>query len=245
MIMQFAATTRPQAESPLAGLLREPALQPHRIQLPPKAVIYQPADPAKSIYFIQHGQVRTYQTSGASRRMVELLGPGEWCGAASLARHQTYGEAAEAIVPTTLTIIAADRLFAYLAMQPSAAAELIHQLAAKLTAFREDAAGLVFEDCNRRLVRTLVTLSQSPAASHNADGVIVHITHQQLAQKVGVARETVSLALAQLRRRNLLRTGRNQLIFKPQTLKDWTPAPTNGHSNSAAETISAAAGNDE
>jgi CRP-like cAMP-binding protein len=49
--------------------------------------------------------------------------------------------------------------------------------------------------------------------------VVVHITHQQLAQKVGVARETVSLALAQLRRRNVLRTGRNQLFFRPQNLR--------------------------
>jgi CRP/FNR family transcriptional regulator len=228
MIMQFAAMSRPQ-ESPLAGLLREPALQPQRIQLPPKAAIYQPADPAKDVYFVQQGQVRTYQTSGASRRLVEILGSGEWCGAASLARQQTYGEAAEAVTPTALTIIAADRLFAYLTVEPAAAGELIRQLATKLTAFREDASGLVFEDCNRRLVRTLVTLSQSPAASQSAEGVIVHITHQQLAQKVGVARETISLALAQLRRRNLLRTGRNQLIFKPQTLREWDSTPPNGH----------------
>ena len=242
--MQFAATSRPP-ESPLAGLLREPALQPQRIQLPPKAVIYQPGDPAKDLYFIQQGQVRTYQASGTSRRLVEILGPNGWCGAASLARQQVYGEAAEAIVPTALTIVSADRLFAYLSMNALAAAELIHQLAAKLTAYREDAAGLVFEDCNSRLVRTLVTLSQSPAASHNADGVIVHITHQQLAQKVGVARETVSLALAQLRRRNLLQTGRNQLIFKPQTLRDWNPGQSNGHSHAGPETVAAASHNDE
>jgi len=37
---------------------------------------------------------------------------------------------------------------------------------------------------------------------------------------VGVARETISLALAQLRRRTLLRTGRNQLTFQPQALRE-------------------------
>src|SRR5438046_2727053 len=107
--------------------------------------------------------------------------------------------------------------------------ELIKQLSTKLTAFREDASGLVFEDCNHRLIRTLVHLSESPAASPSGDGVVVHITHQQLAQKVGVARETISLALAQLRRRNLLRTGRNQLTFQPQALRESNgknPPPT-------------------
>lgn len=218
--MQFSASVRPAVESPLAELLREPSLQSHRIQVPAKAVVYQPEDPARNIYYIHLGQVRTYQIApNGSRRLVEILGPEQWCGAAALARLDTYGEAAEAIVPTTVSIMSTERLFAILPQEPRIALEFIRQLAQKLTAYREDAGGLVFEDCHHRLIRTLVHLSQGPAASPSADGVVVHITHQQLAQKVGVARETVSLALAQLRRRNLLRTGRNQLFFQPQNLK--------------------------
>lgn len=232
--MQLYASPRSAQESPLAGLLREPLLQPHRIQVPAKSVIYQPHDPAKSIYFIHSGQVRTYQVAAnGSRRLVEILGADQWCGGAALARAERYGEAAEAVVPTTLSIIPAERLFAVLPHEPALALELIKQLASKLTTFREDAAGLVFEDCNQRLIRTLVFLSDSPAASQSNEGVILHITHQQLAQKVGVARETVSLALAQLRRKNLLRTGRNQLIFRPQSLRevngDDAPHGENGH----------------
>src|SRR5207237_3588820 len=115
---------------------------------------------------------------------------------------------AEAVVPTTLSIISTERLFAHLAHEPNMGVELIKQLATKLTAFREDASGLVFEDCNHRLIRTLVQLSQSPAASPSRDGVVVQITHQQLAQKVGVVRETISLALSPLRRPHLPPPGR-------------------------------------
>ena len=221
MPTQLFVSPRVTGESPFAALLKEPVLQAHRIQVPAKAVVYQPNDPAKNLYFIHHGQVRTYQVAPTgSRRLVEILGAHEWCGAAALARMEQYGEAAEAVVPTTLSIISTERLFAHLSSEPNTALELIKQLATKLTAFREDASGLVFDDCNHRLIRTLVHLSESPAASPSGDGVVVHITHQQLAQKVGVARETISLALAQLRRRNLLRTGRNQLIFQPQALRD-------------------------
>lgn len=218
--MQFTAPVRPASESPFAELLRDPSLQSHRIQVPAKAVVYQPEDPARNIYFIHQGQVRTYQIApSGSRRLVEILGADEWCGTAALARLPQYGEAAEAVVPTTVSIVSTERLFGLLPQEPHMAVEFIFQLAQKLTAYREDAAGLVFEDCHHRLIRALVHLSESPAASPSADGVVVHITHQQLAQKVGVARETVSLALAQLRRRNLLRTGRNQLIFHPQNLR--------------------------
>jgi CRP/FNR family transcriptional regulator len=234
--MQVVTTPRPAAEAPLARLLREPGVQAHRIVVPAKAAIYQPGDPARNLYYIHEGQVRTYQVApSGSRRLIEILGADGWCGAAALARSEHYGETAETVVPTQLSIVAVDRLFAHLAGDPAASAELIRQLARKLSSFREDAGGLVFEDCNHRLVRTLVHLSESPAATPSPEGVVVRITHQQLAQKVGVARETVSLALAQLRRRNLLRTGRNQLIFRPQTLRDWKPASSNGAHAAEAE----------
>lgn len=211
-------------DSPLEAVLGEPSLNAHRLQLPGKSTVYQPTDPANHLYYIHTGQVRTYQiASNGSRRLVEILGPGEWCGAASLARTGQYGEIAEATTATAVSVIPVDRLFELLPQEPAVAADLIRQLAHKLASYREDASGLVFEDCNDRLIRTLVTLSASPAATPSEDGVIVHITHQQLAQKVGVARETISLALAQLRRKNLLRTGRNQLFFSPQSLQQATP----------------------
>src|SRR5882724_349916 len=100
---QLLASPRPVAESPFNALLREPVLQAHRIQVPAKAVIYHPSDPARNLYFIHHGQVRTYQVAPTgSRRLVEILGANEWCGSAALARHETYGEAAEAVVLSLL-----------------------------------------------------------------------------------------------------------------------------------------------
>jgi CRP/FNR family transcriptional regulator len=211
-------------------------MRTHRAQVPAKAVLYRPEDPAKSIYFIHEGQVRTYQTGpNGSRRLVEILGHGQWCGAAALARTDRYGESAEAVMPTELSIIPAERLFAVLRREPEMALDLIRQLAEKLAAFREDASGLVFEDCHHRVVRALVHLSESPAASRTPEGVVVHITHQQLAQKVGVARETVSLALGQLRRRNLLRTGRSRLVFQPQMLRSCSMSPAVEEEHPAAQ----------
>jgi len=80
----------------------------------------------------------------------------------------------------------------------------------------------VFDDCNSRLLKALVRFSRSAAAMPHGDGVVLRITHEQLAQSIGVARETVSLALTQLRQQNLLRTGRNQLMFNPDSLRDFT-----------------------
>ncbi len=184
-----------------------------------RAILYEPDTPAASLYFIIEGQLRSHQVApGGDKRLVEILGPGDWCGAAALAGLPGYGVRVEAAAATVVSTIPAGQLFDRLKEIPEAGADMIRQLAGKLAAYREEAAELVFDDCAKRLVRTLWRLSESPAATPTPEGVILRITHQQLAQAVGVARETISLALSQLRRRGLLRTGRNKLIFDPQKL---------------------------
>jgi CRP/FNR family cyclic AMP-dependent transcriptional regulator len=211
-----------QEVSPFAELLLNPALGARRMTVAAGKVLYEPSAEAKAVFFVHRGQVRTYRHEpDGNGRLLDILGPEDWCGEAALARHPAYGERASAVVPSIVTEVAADRLLQVLAQQPRAAMEMVKQLAGKLSASRADAAGLVFDDCNSRLLKTLVRFSESSAASPHPDGVQLRITHQQLAQAVGVARETVSLALTQLRQQNLLRTGRNQLTFNPENLRTF------------------------
>jgi CRP/FNR family transcriptional regulator, cyclic AMP receptor protein len=204
-------------------LLLNPSLAARRMNVAPGKVLYEPGTDAKALYFIHRGQIRTYKVDDAGNgRLLEILGPDDWCGEAALARHAQYGEQAIVVVPSVVTEVSIDRLMQLLSQQPKAAVELMKQLAHKLTSARADAAGLVFDDCHSRLLKTLVRFSRSAAATPHAEGVVLRITHQQLAQAVGVARETVSLALTQLRQQNLLRTGRNQLMFNPEALRNFT-----------------------
>ena len=220
-----------------AVLSAEPALGARRTGVASGHAIVEPHHPARSVYLIHRGQVRLYQGGpGGAERLIEILGAGDWFGAASLAggmglkspadgddappfgHDGRHGVRAVAVGPTVVTEVRADDLFAALARRPEATASLVADLAGKLADARRDASALVFTDCHGRLVRTLVRLSVSAAATRTEGGVVLRITHQQLAQAVGVARETVSLALTQLRQRNLLQTGRNQLAFDPRAL---------------------------
>ena len=208
--------------SPFGELLLNPMLSAKRMTVAAGKVLYDPTSEARALYFVHRGQIRTYRIDGNTNgRLLEILGPDDWCGEAALARQPQYGEQAVAVVASVVTEVPADRLLQVIAQQPKAAVEIVKQLAAKLAAARTDAAGLVFDDCNSRLLKTLVRFSRSSAATPHPEGVVLRITHQQLAQAVGVARETVSLALTQLRQQNLLRTGRNQLTFNPENLRTF------------------------
>jgi CRP/FNR family transcriptional regulator len=204
-------------------LVANPNLGARRMSVAPGTVLYEPHTGAHNLYFIHRGQIRTYHVGHDHYgRLIDILGPDAWFGEAALAKQASYGEQAIAVVPSVVSEIPAERFLSLLIQTPRSAIEVYRQLAAKLTAAREDAAGLVFDDCHSRLLKALVRFSRSAAASPHGDGVVLRITHEQLAQAIGVARETVSLALTQLRQQNLLRTGRNQLMFNPEALRNFT-----------------------
>jgi len=204
----------------LSRLIADPYVQAQRTYLVAKAPIYGPEDAARNLYYVHHGQVRVYQQGGDTRRLVEILGDDQWCGLPALAGAEKYGEGAEAVQPSMVSTIPADRFIAAMAREQQAAMEMIRLLAGKLMKDREQAAALVFDDCRARLIKALVELADSPAATKVSEGVQVQITQLQLAQKVGVTRETCSLTLARLRRAGLVHTGRNKLIYSPDKLRE-------------------------
>ena len=204
-------------------LLSQPALEARQVEATTGTVLFEPATPARHVYFVHSGQVRVYQPGpDNSARLLEILGPGDWFGVAALAGSATYGNRAVAVSSVVLSEVPADKWLEQLSQQPALATDWVGRLAGKLVAAREDAACLVFDDCNQRLIKTLLAFSRSAAATAHPEGVVLRITHQQLAQAVGAARETISLALTQLRQQKLLRTGRNQLFFDPDVLEKFS-----------------------
>lgn len=213
-----------------AELIADANLASRRFDVAAGATIYEPQTPARSLYLLHAGQVRVLLlTAGAGERavrLIEILGPGDWFGAPALSGRPAYDTRALAVTPVTASEVPADRLFAALPQHPAIASTLIRSLSAKVHTAYGEAANLVFEDTNRRLIKTLLQFSRSAAATPQTDpegqqGVELRITHQQLAQAIGAARETVSLALTQLRQKNLLRTGRNRLSFSPDALEEF------------------------
>jgi CRP/FNR family transcriptional regulator len=225
--MQDTQTPSTMAGSVLAKLFAEPALAARRLTVQAGDVLFNPDTPADNVYYTHRGQVRIYQVGAQDTRLIEILGADEWFGVGALARARTQDTRAVVVVPTIVSEVKVERLFNVLQHKPEMAIELTRQLAQKLQASRDDAARLVFEDCNSRLIRTLLHFSRSAASQPREDGVVLRITHNQLAQAIGVARETVSLALTQLRQQNLLRTGRNQLFFNPDALRNFRAAGSN------------------
>lgn len=221
--MSETAANAASAARPIAEALATPGHGARLVEAPEATVLYEPTTSAEHLYYIDSGQVRVYQVGpNGSAHLADILGPGEWFGTAALARAPMYGARAVAASASAIWSIPADHLFHLASEQPRIALGLLGQLAERLQTAHEAAARLVFDDCNERLVQTLLRFSRSPAATRQQSGeVALQITHRQLAEAVGAARETISLALTQLRQRKLLRTGRNRVLFNPLALQQF------------------------
>jgi CRP/FNR family cyclic AMP-dependent transcriptional regulator len=222
------ATTPAGPAARLAEWLDPLGLGARRLDLAAETTIYDADRPPENLYYINDGQIRVFRVApDGSARLLEILGPGDWFGLPALSRRSAEGTRAVAVSRASLSELPARDLLAALPQYPSVAVELLGQLATKLHAAHAQAANLVFDDAEKRLVNALLQFSETPAASpaHSEEGgdagVMLRITHQQLAQAVGAARETVSLALTGLRLQNLVRTGRNRLWFDPRALADY------------------------
>jgi CRP/FNR family cyclic AMP-dependent transcriptional regulator len=206
--------------SALIEMIEDPSLGAERLRFAAGEEIHADDAPATHLFLIDQGQIRLYQRGPTDlTRLVDVMGPQEWFGVAALAGAATYGVRAMAVNSSTVWKIDIERLLATLSERPEVLAALSRELARGLVEAREEASRLIFEDCNQRLISALIRLSTSAASTPHDDGVVLRMTHSQLAQAVGAARETVSLGLTQLRNRNLLRTGRNELFFKPEDLR--------------------------
>jgi CRP-like cAMP-binding protein len=213
-------------ESSLVELFSHPAVGAEGVEVARGELVFEQGAAAEHVYMIHRGQVRLYQVGpNGEERLVEILGAGQWCGCAALTDRATYTTRAVAATPGQISKVAASKLLQHIATHPAAATQLIKQLAENVQNAREEAARLQFDDCNQRLIQAMLRFSNSAAATAQGNDIVLHLTHAQLAQAVGAARETVSLALTEMRVRNVVRTGRNRLIFNRDALKQFAANP--------------------
>ena len=182
-----------------------------------------------SLSTCKRGQVRIHHFSiGNVERFSAIVGPGEWVGVASIAAKEKYGIRARAIAKSLIWQIPAAPLVSALASTPEIAAIMVTQLAGRLLQAYDEASRLVFQGVDRRILLTLLDFGKSVAAVAHADDVTLQITHEELAQAVGAARETVGAALTALRERNLIQTSRKRVSFNRQALREFAAAQAQG-----------------
>jgi CRP/FNR family cyclic AMP-dependent transcriptional regulator len=208
----------------LLGGLPDDTLEPLletaiRVDVPAGSTIYRDDDPPR-VALVVDGLLRGYFTTDDGRQVtLRYDRPGDVLGML-LVTAGPMEHRVEAAVPSTLLLIDA-RTYQALARLDSRLAWLTARELGAITAEMVDEMRGGCGPVRQRIARHVVALHE---VAHERGGI--RLTHQQLADAAGCAREVASRALRELRADGLVATGRDRIrVLDPARLAAVALAP--------------------
>ncbi len=187
-------------------------------------IVFVKDDPGESMFIVEDGAVRIYVpgTQGADLTLA-VMQPGEFFGDLSLLDGRPRSASAEAARNTTLLTLEREDLTELVLSRPQAALAILTVIAARLRETDQMASDLAFLDVSGRLARRLLDLASTNGKDHE-DGVLINatITQEELANMIGVTRESVNRNLGMFRRLGLIaREGRRIVVLDEDGLRSY------------------------
>ena len=187
-----------------------------------RQVIYLPGDPGTAVFLVNGGRVKVSKVTRDGKELtLSYRVPGEIFGETCLIDGEPREEMAEAMENALVTEIEREVFDELLRTQPSLGYKMTKILAQRRREIEAKIENLVFKDVNSKLAELLLRFSEEYGVE-DARGTLValKITHQEMANLIGSTRETVSLTLAQFKKRGLIQSeGRKVIISDREGLR--------------------------
>lgn len=185
-------------------------------------VLIREEDPSDFLHVIVSGWVRVSTLLDDGRELVYALrGPGDVLGDLAALHGWERTASVRSIEPTTVTQLTAARFQACLRDRPEIAMALIKTLAVRLRQAEKARVGAVALDVSHRLAAHLARL-MAERGRRTPEGIVIDtpFTQEELANQLGASRRAVARAMAMLRSRDVVSTGRRRIVVsRPEVLR--------------------------
>ncbi|MEN8185869.1 MAG: response regulator [Bacteroidota bacterium] len=168
------------------------------------------------IFYIVDGEVKTYKTNQDGKELIiGIFKKNDFFGFTSFAHNNPYHENAVAIKTTTLYKIRKSEVFDLVKRNPQLAINFMDLLTDSLKDLKDKLIHIAYDTVRGKTAETLLTLY----AANEKRSLI--ITRYNLANLIGVAKETLIRTLTEFRDENLIETNRNSIrIIDEKGLKE-------------------------
>ncbi|MBC7093357.1 Crp/Fnr family transcriptional regulator [Candidatus Bipolaricaulota bacterium] len=195
----------------------EPALeQGDRLRVLARETVYHPGTPSTSVYFVKEGKIKlSYLDPSGKRITLALRGAGEMFGEMALVGEQRRRHHAEAIEESELIRVDRDVFLSWARHRPEILLRLLQLFGLWVRDLEEIVEDLAFRDIQARLSRQLLRLSHEYGVKTKT-GILIgfRLTHRDLAEMIGSARENTTVVLNRFEREGILDKRRYQIVIK-------------------------------
>jgi len=194
------------AEAPLQRLAA--ASQPRRLQK--GQLLFSQGEPGDAVYLVAAGSIAIVLDTADGRELViNEMRAGDFFGELALFPGQTHTAGAVARAASLVLCLPAGAFLPELEAQPALMRRLLDIFAHRLRASSERESALAFMTAPARLAKLLL----QNVATDGVSGPLVTISQEELAQRVGVTRQTVAKILGGWRRAGWIITGRGRIML--------------------------------
>ncbi|TMK84562.1 MAG: Crp/Fnr family transcriptional regulator [Actinobacteria bacterium] len=187
-------------------------------------VIFREGEPAERLFLIDSGRVKLSISSATGQElMIAVLGRGQIFGELEVIDHGTRAMDARAMEVAELYAFPSDVFWTMLENRPALARRLLELMARRLRRADQNSQDLVFFDAPTRLARRLIQLAEEHGEPVGADEesvkITVRVTQEELAQMIGVTRESANRLVASFAGRGWIEWNDGYpLILQPEAL---------------------------
>jgi len=181
-------------------------------------IIYQPGDVDDCLYYIKSGVVKLAYLDESGRKLtLTILGEGEIFGEMVLIGRRKRELMAQVLQEALIYEVERARFLELLRRSPELAFEVMELFGRRTQEIERKLEDLVFKDIPTRLSRQILKLIEEHGVK-TGEGIQIDfkITHKELADLIGSARENTTSALNRLAKEGILDKKRYRIIVKDE-----------------------------
>lgn len=178
----------------------------------PGRILYRPGEKGTTLFLLVSGTIHLYHLSTDGRKLITATPKADTCfGEVALLGNGTYSSFAEVIKESRLCVIGKHDIEQLTTQRPSITTALLKSAGQHFAQVEAQLVNTAFKSTNARLATLLLQLAHETP-------VVAGFSHEELAEWLGVYRETVTVALRDLKEAGAIELGRKHVTICNKTL---------------------------
>jgi CRP-like cAMP-binding protein len=170
--------------------------------------IYTPGETGDALLLLHKGRVNLYRLSAEGRKLItQVIGPTMFFGELSVMGRPTRDHFAQAAEHCLVSVIPGAELQRLILKKPEIALRMMEEISQRVQEAHEALGMFAFKSIPARIASLLMRLSEGGSKP------VTGTRHQDIADMLGIYRETVSTTLGNLREDEVIEMSRREIVI--------------------------------